>query len=46
MERLFVYGNLGPGRPNVHILEKIGEIWKKGAHLKMSHFKKFNREWR
>lgn len=24
MESLFVYGTLGPGRPNAHILEKIG----------------------
>lgn len=24
IEHLFVYGTLGPGRPNAHILEKIG----------------------
>ena len=30
MEKLFVYGTLGPGRPNEHILKKIGGTWKKG----------------
>ena len=25
--RLFVYGTLGPGRPNAHILEGIGGEW-------------------
>lgn len=24
MSSLFVYGTLGPGRPNAHILENIG----------------------
>lgn len=28
MERLFVYGTLGPGRPNEHILLKIGGTWQ------------------
>lgn len=27
MESLFVYGTLGPGRPNAHILENIGGTW-------------------
>ncbi len=27
MERLFVYGSLGPGRPNAHVLEDIGGSW-------------------
>ncbi len=30
MEKLFVYGTLGPGRPNEHILKKIGGSWKRG----------------
>ena len=29
-EKLFVYGTLGPGKPNEHILKKIGGSWKKG----------------
>lgn len=28
--RLFVYGTLGPGRPNAHILEGIGGHWSTG----------------
>ena len=27
LERLFVYGTLGPGRPNEHILSAIGGDW-------------------
>ncbi len=27
---LFVYGTLAPGRPNAHILERIGGSWKLG----------------
>ncbi|MBS0970711.1 gamma-glutamylcyclotransferase [Chimaeribacter arupi] len=30
MESLFVYGTLGPGRPNAHILENIGGSWEQG----------------
>ncbi|ALB66245.1 gamma-glutamylcyclotransferase family protein [Cronobacter dublinensis] len=30
MERLFVYGTLGPGRPNAHVLERIGGDWEAG----------------
>lgn len=30
--RLFVYGTLGPGRPNEHVLKKIGGSWIE-AHL-------------
>ncbi len=33
MEKLFVYGTLGPGRSNEHILKKIGGDWKKGFIL-------------
>ena len=28
IERLFVYGTLGPGRPNEHVLTAIGGTWK------------------
>lgn len=28
LERLFVYGTLGPGRPNEHVLTEIGGSWK------------------
>ena len=31
METLFVYGTLGPGRPNAHILENIGGTWKNAS---------------
>ncbi|KAB1159754.1 gamma-glutamylcyclotransferase [Tenacibaculum aiptasiae] len=30
MEKLFVYGTLGPEKPNEYILKNIGGIWKKG----------------
>ena len=26
-QRLFVYGTLGPGRPNAHVLEDLGGQW-------------------
>lgn len=28
VERLFVYGSLGPGRPNEHVLAAIGGAWQ------------------
>ncbi len=28
IKRLFVYGTLGPGRPNEHVLTAIGGSWK------------------
>ena len=31
IKTLFVYGTLAPGRPNEHILKKIGGSWKKGS---------------
>ena len=31
METLFVYGTLGPGRPNAHIMENIGGTWLNGS---------------
>lgn len=30
MEKLFVYGSLGSGRPNEHVLKKIGGSWQRG----------------
>ncbi|CAI1025096.1 gamma-glutamylcyclotransferase family protein [Serratia ficaria] len=31
MLSLFVYGTLGPGRPNAHIMEGIGGSWEEGS---------------
>ena len=31
MDTLFVYGTLGPGRPNAYIMENIGGTWLKGS---------------
>ena len=28
IEKLFVYGTLGPGRPNEHVLDAIGGSWE------------------
>ena len=28
IEKLFVYGTLGPGRPNEHVLNEIGGSWE------------------
>lgn len=33
MHSLFVYGTLGPGRPNAHIMENIGGSWQQGYVL-------------
>ena len=33
MHSLFVYGTLGPGRPNAHIMENIGGSWQQGNVL-------------
>lgn len=30
-QRLFVYGTLGPGRPNEHVLTAIGGTWEKAS---------------
>jgi gamma-glutamylcyclotransferase (GGCT)/AIG2-like uncharacterized protein YtfP len=30
-QRLFVYGTLGPGRPNEHVLSTIGGTWEKAS---------------
>ncbi len=31
IEKLFVYGTLGPDRPNEHILKNIGGLWEKAS---------------
>lgn len=31
VQKLFVYGTLAPGRPNEHVLKKIGGSWEKGS---------------
>ena len=33
VQRLFVYGTLGPGRPNAHVLDAIGGIWEPATVL-------------
>ena len=30
-QRLFVYGTLGPGRPNEHVLSAIGGTWEEAS---------------
>lgn len=30
-QRLFVYGTLGPGRPNEHVLTEIGGTWEEAS---------------
>lgn len=30
-QRLFVYGTLGPGRPNEHVLAPYGGTWRRGS---------------
>ncbi|WP_058959282.1 gamma-glutamylcyclotransferase family protein [Type-E symbiont of Plautia stali] len=37
MHSLFVYGTLGPGRPNAHIMENIGGSWQQGYVLGNLH---------
>jgi len=31
LEKLFIYGTLGPGRPNEHILADFGGTWEKAT---------------
>ena len=31
MERLFIYGTLGPGGSNEHVMQKIGGTWESGS---------------
>jgi gamma-glutamylcyclotransferase (GGCT)/AIG2-like uncharacterized protein YtfP len=33
IERLFVYGTLGPNRPNEHVLTEIGGSWQEASIL-------------
>ncbi len=35
--KLFVYGTLGPGRPNEHILERIGGSWEEASVIGTLH---------
>ncbi len=35
--KLFVYGTLGPGRPNEHILRNIGGSWEKASVTGILH---------
>lgn len=35
--RLFVYGTLGPGRPNAHVMEAIGGTWETASVRGMLH---------
>lgn len=37
IQRLFVYGTLGPGRPNEHILEAIGGSWETASVTGILH---------
>lgn len=37
MQKLFVYGTLAPGRPNEHLLQKIGGSWEKGYVIGKFH---------
>ena len=36
-ERLFVYGTLGPGRPNEHVLKKIGGVFEEASTTGILH---------
>lgn len=33
LDKLFVYGTLGPGRPNEHVMTAIGGEWREGYVL-------------
>ncbi len=37
INNLFVYGTLAPGRPNEHILKKVGGTWEKGSVTGILH---------
>ena len=37
MNKLFVYGTLGPGRPNEHILKNIGGTWEEATVIGKLH---------
>ncbi len=44
LERLFVYGTLGPNRPNEHILKKIGGIFENASVKGVLHKKGWGTE--
>lgn len=44
INKLFVYGTLGPGRPNEHMLQNIGGSWQKGSVLGHLHNKGWGAE--
>ncbi len=37
IKKLFVYGTLGPGRPNEHIMKNIGGTWEKASVIGILH---------
>ena len=43
-ERLFIYGTLGPGSPNEHILKNIGGVFKKASVTGILHNKGWGAE--
>ena len=44
IEHLFVYGTLGPGRPNEHVLTKIGGTWQNATINGVLHDKGWGSE--
>lgn len=42
--KLFVYGTLGPDRPNEHILKDIGGLWEKGSVTGYLHYEGWGAE--
>ncbi len=43
--KLFVYGTPGPGRPNEHILGKIGGSWEKASVTGTLHPEGWGQRW-
>lgn len=39
IKKLFIYGTLGPGRPNEHILKNIGGTWEEASVTGILHQK-------
>ena len=37
IKKLFVYGTLGPGRPNDHLLKTIGGTWEEASVIGILH---------
>jgi len=37
IKKLFVYGTLGPGRPNEHIMRNIGGTWEEASVIGILH---------